>query len=117
MLWHIVIGLLAFVLAFASDYLETRYVRAVHAWEEARKKAEPSSTASRYAHKAAHSSIGMWLVGCVGLVLVVEVGWWALLPEGLGLYAGTLVSMRNKAEKDDVTRHADDVVAKHPRIM
>lgn len=85
---NVVIGVLAFALAFASDYLETRYVRAVHAWEKSK---NPD-----LAHRAAHSSIGMWLVGCIGLVAVVEIGWWVLLPEGLGLYAGTLVSMRRE---------------------
>ena len=90
-------AVLAFGLAFASDYLETRYVRAVHAWEAARCG---DADAERARHRAAHSSIGMWIVGCVGLIAVVEVGWWVLLPEGAGLYAGTLVSMRRRASDE-----------------
>jgi hypothetical protein len=87
---NVAIANLAFALALASDYLETRYVRAVRAWEDAEKPTD----AQRARHIAAHSSIGMWIVGVIGLVACVEVGWWVLIPEGAGLYAGTLLSMR-----------------------
>lgn len=76
---------LAFVLAASSDWLETRYVRAVRAWED-------GDTAAR--ETAARSSVAMWVVSVVALVTVVEVGWWVLIPEGAGLYFGTKLAMR-----------------------
>lgn len=81
----IVFCLLAFGLAASSDWLETRYVRAVRAWEDGDESAR---------ERAARASVAMWLVGCVALVTVVQVGWWLLIPEGLGLYVGTRVAMR-----------------------
>jgi hypothetical protein len=81
---------LAFALAASSDWLETRYVRAVRAWEDARGSAEGLVARER----AARSSVAMWLVSVVALITVVEVGWWVLAPEGLGLYVGTKLAMR-----------------------
>ena len=78
-------AVLAFALAASSDWLETRYVRAVSAWER-------GDTGAR--ETAARSSVAMWLVSVVALVTVVEVGWWVLAPEGLGLYFGTKMAMR-----------------------
>ena len=77
-------SILAFALAASSDWLETRYVRAVRAWEEGDEAAR---------ERAARSSVLMWLVGVVALVTVVEVGWWVLLPEGAGLYVGTKLAL------------------------
>lgn len=82
---------LAFVLAASSDWLETRYVRAVRAWEEAPHGA-PEKMRAR--ERAARSSVAMWLVSVIALVTVVEVGWWVLIPEGAGLYVGTRLAMR-----------------------
>lgn len=82
----ILFGVLAFVLAASSDWLETRYVRAVREWED--------SHAATARERAARSSVLMWLVGVVALVTVVEVGWWMLLPEGAGLYVGTKLALR-----------------------
>jgi hypothetical protein len=81
----IAFSLLAFALAASSDWLETKYVRAVRAWED-------GDTSAR--ERAARASVAMWLVGCVALVTVIEVGWWVVVPEGLGLYVGTKVAMR-----------------------
>lgn len=78
-------SVLAFLLAASSDWLETRYVRAVRAWEDGDASAR---------ERAARSSVAMWVVGVVALVTVVEVGWWVLLPEGAGLYVGTKYAMR-----------------------
>lgn len=74
------LGVLAFYLAAASDYLEIRHVQAVRAHELGDKAA---------AARAAHLSIGMWLVGVIGLAACVEISWWLLIPEGFGLYYGT----------------------------
>ncbi len=87
----VVFSVLAFVLAASSDWLETRYVRAVHAWEAAPRDA-PEKTGAR--ERAARTSVAMWLVSVIALVTVVEVGWWVLLPEGVGLYVGTKLAMR-----------------------
>ena len=81
----VALSLLVFLLALSSDWLETRYVRAVRAWEDGDKGAR---------ERAARSSVAMWMVGAVALVTVVEVGWWVIAPEGLGLYCGTKLAMR-----------------------
>lgn len=78
-------SVLAFALAASGDWLETRYVRAVRAWEDG----DPAGR-----ERAARSSVAMWLVGTIALVTVVQVGWWTLVPEGLGLYVGTKLAMR-----------------------
>jgi hypothetical protein len=80
---------LAFVLAASSDWLETKYVRAVREWEDAE-----GASRIRARERAARSSVAMWLVSVIALVTVVEVGWWVLLPEGAGLYVGTKLAMR-----------------------
>lgn len=82
----IVCSVLAFALAASSDWLETRYVQAVQDWTQRR------DTSAR--ERAARSSVAMWLVSVIALVTVVEVGWWVLLPEGVGLYVGTRLAMR-----------------------
>jgi len=73
------LAVLMFTLAASSDYLETRYVQAV---------------GRRDAGSAARCSVAMWLVGVAGFVAVIEVGWWLLVPEALGLYVGTRLAMR-----------------------
>ena len=82
-------AVLAFALAASSDWLETRYNRAVIAWER-------GDAAIRVAarERAARSSVAMWLVGVIAFVTIIEVGWWVLLPEGAGLYFGTKMAMR-----------------------
>lgn len=82
---------LAFALAASSDWLETKYVRAVRAWEDAPHNAPEKALARE---RAARSSVAMWFVSVIALVTVVEVGWWVLLPEGAGLYVGTKLAMR-----------------------
>ena len=76
----------AFTLAASSDWLETRYNRAVIAWE---KDGDPAAR-----ERAARSSSAMGLVGIIALASVVEVGWWVLLPEIAGLYVGTKLALR-----------------------
>jgi hypothetical protein len=76
---NIALAVMVFVLAATSDFLETRYVQAVNA---------------RRAERAAQCSVMMWAVGVVGLVAVLEVGWWLLIPEAFGLYVGTMRAMR-----------------------
>jgi hypothetical protein len=76
---NIIVAVMVFLLAASSDFLETRYVQAVNA---------------RRAELAARCSVAMWAVGCIGLVAVLHVGWWLLLPEGAGLYIGTMRAMK-----------------------
>lgn len=78
-------GVLVFVLALLGDFLETRYVRAVRAWENGVDDARVS---------AARASVAMWVVGCVSLAAIIEVGWYLLPFEAAGLYAGTLLALR-----------------------
>lgn len=84
-LFIIAVIVLSFTLAASSDWLETRYVRAVRAWEDGEDAAR---------NRAANASVAMWLVGCMALVTVVEIGWWTLIPEGIGLRVGTLLALR-----------------------
>ena len=79
MLIDTLVAVMVFALAAVSDFLETRYVQAVNA---------------RRAEQAARCSVAMWAVGVIGLVAVLQVGWWLLIPEGAGLYAGTIRAMR-----------------------
>lgn len=79
-------SVLSFALSASSDWLETKYVRAVREWED--------SHAATARERAARSSVAMWLVSVIALVTVVEVGWWALIPEGAGLYVGTKLALR-----------------------
>lgn len=81
----VLLSVLAFALAASSDWLETHYVRAVRAWEDGDETAR---------ERAARASVAMWVVGVVGLVTVFSVGWWVLVPEGVGLYFGTKWAMR-----------------------
>lgn len=86
MTWHnplvsIAAGVLVFGLAALSDYVEALYVKAVNAGE---------------AHRAAACSEMMWLAGVIWLGALLEVGWWVVLPEGAGLYVGTLLAMRDR---------------------
>lgn len=76
---NVAVAVLVFTLAAVSDFLETRYVQAVNA---------------RRAESAARCSVAMWAVGVIGLVAVLQVGWWLLIPEGAGLYVGTMRAMR-----------------------
>lgn len=86
----VALSVMAFALAASGDWLETRYVRAVRAWE----KADAPDEQEQARERAARSSVLMWIVGVVALVTVVEVGWWVLLPEGAGLYVGTKLALR-----------------------
>ncbi len=72
---------LTFTLALCGDYVETMYVRAV---------------ASHAARRAALCSIAMWALSAIGFIAIVEVSVWLILPEGAGLWCGTMLAMRPK---------------------
>lgn len=90
MLTVIAFSLLAFALAASSDWLETKYVRAVRAWEEA----TDMNGKTRSRETAARSSVAMWLVSVIALMTVIEIGWFVLPFEAMGLYVGTKLAMR-----------------------
>ena len=71
--------LAVFVAAFLYDFLNTRYITAV---------------AERKAHKAAVLSIVLWGIGATSLLSVIKISLWLLIPEAIGLYAGTLCALR-----------------------
>lgn len=87
---NVALAVLVFMLAAISDFLETRYVQAVHSWNDSRHVGQ----AVRAREQAARCSVAMWFVGVIGLIAVVEAGWWLLIPEGAGLYVGTMRAMR-----------------------
>lgn len=78
-------SLLAFALSLAATCFETKSIRAVIAWEGGERTAR---------ERAARADLATWLMGCVAMMTAVEVGWWVLAPEGLGLYLGTKLAMR-----------------------
>lgn len=68
------LAVLAFVAAAALDYVAAHYYR--------------SLGADRF-HAAGLWSVGMCLLSTIGLLSVVDVSRWYIIPECLGLYAGT----------------------------
>lgn len=73
-----------FVAAVALDYIEAHYVRAVGRLD---------------GHRAALYSVGMYVVGCVGFLSVLDVSYWLLIPEGCGLYVGSRLAVKRLAQK------------------
>jgi cell division septal protein FtsQ len=71
---------LVFILAFLTDYFSARYVKAV---------------GDKKTHRAAYYSVLMWVAGAIGLVTMIEVGTWVVIPEGAGLYLGSIWGMRD----------------------
>lgn len=75
----VLLGLLVFVAAAALDFAYVRY---------------QESVARGRARAAGLWSVLVYLVGSVGFLSVVESSWWYMLPQSLGLYAGTLIAVR-----------------------
>lgn len=75
----IALGVAVFLAAVALDWLEAVYVAAVQ---------------TRRPTRAAVCSIGMYAIGCIGFFTVLEVSWWYMLPECLGLYVGTMLAIK-----------------------
>lgn len=80
----IILGVVVFVSSACIDFANTRYVRAVGDDE---------------ANKAALWSILQWVSSLVGFLVAVKITLWMLPVEMLGLYVGTLVSMRTRGNK------------------
>lgn len=83
----VLFSLLAFGLSLAATWFETQSIRAVIAWEAGDRRAR---------ERAARSDLATWLMGCIALATAVEIGWWVLAPEGLGLYFGTKFALRGR---------------------
>ena len=60
-------------------------MRSVRAWEDGNDRARGH---------AANYSCAMLLVGAVSLYACVEISWWLIVPELLGLRVGTLLALR-----------------------
>jgi hypothetical protein len=73
------LGIGVFLAAAALDYSTGRYLLAV---------------SDRRVHRAAMWSVLMALLSTAGLLSVVDVSKWYILPECLGLYAGTWLSFK-----------------------
>lgn len=51
------------------------------------------SVGNKQRHRAACWSVVMAAISSFGLLSVVEVSWWLLVPEFAGLYAGTWIAV------------------------
>ena len=69
---------LTFLLALVGDWVETWYVLSVGAGDRWR---------------AAACSVGMWGVGAISLVAILEVSLWLMIPEVFGLIVGTVIAI------------------------
>lgn len=68
-----------FLAAFALDFADARNKLAINA---------------RDGHRAGLWSIAMKLAGVAGTFALVEVSWWLVVPECVGLYVGSRVALR-----------------------
>jgi len=75
----IAVALLVACAAATIDYAAVRYQRAV---------------ADGEAHRAGRWSLVQFAAGATGLIAAVSVGWWLLVPEGVGYYVGTYLAVR-----------------------
>lgn len=75
----IALGVLVFVAATALDYAYVRYQESVLA---------------RRRRAAGVWSVVVYLVGSVGFLSIVQGSLWFMIPECLGLYAGTVLAIR-----------------------
>lgn len=87
MIFTVLLGVVVFFSAAMIDFANTRYVQAV---------------GERRAYVAARWSVLQWLSSLVGFIIAVKITLWMLPIEALGLYAGTLWSMRTKAPSQGV---------------
>jgi len=76
-----IIALLVFASAVLIDFAEARYVRAVQRGDS---------------HRAALWSMAMYAGGCVGFIAALDVSLAMMIPECLGLYAGTRLAMMRR---------------------
>lgn len=80
--WFLV-GALVFVSGLAYDFTNARYVRV-------------TASPERHPIAAANWSVTTYLVGLVGLVGVLSVSKWLILPELAGLWMGTYLASRGE---------------------
>jgi hypothetical protein len=81
----LLIGLAVFVSAALYDAIFASYVRAA---------------ATGKAFRAALCSVGTYMVGAVGLLALVKLSVWYVLPEAGGLFVGTLAGVAASQDKD-----------------
>ncbi len=83
MFTFIVLSIACFFAAFALDAIEAYYVKAVndgHPW------------------LGAGCSVAMYIIGCVGFFSVLAYSWFLMIPEVLGLLAGSVYAIRRQAK-------------------
>ena len=79
MIAEVALALLVAAAATTIDYAGVRHQKAV---------------ADLEAHRASRWSVIMFVAASIGLVAAVQDGWWLLVPEGAGYYAGTYLAVR-----------------------
>lgn len=72
------LGCAVFAVAALFDYADTQNKLAIEA---------------RDPHRAARWSVAMYLLGAVGVLSVIKVSLWFMVPECLGLYIGSVVGV------------------------
>lgn len=86
MTWEaFLIGLVVFISAALYDAIFAAYVRAA---------------AGGKAMRAAFCSVGTYMVGAVGLLALVKMSVWYVLPEGAGLFVGTMAGVTASKDHD-----------------
>lgn len=86
---HVGLGAACLLIAALLDYADTEHKIAVE---------------RREGHRAGMYSVAMYLLGLVGLVSVLDVSRWYVLPEAVGLYVGSRVAIRRARQRDAVKR-------------
>lgn len=81
----IALGVLVFLLAAVLDIADTQHKIAIE---------------HRDAHAAARWSVAMYLLGLVGLVGLLRVSLWLVVPEAVGLYLGSVFAIRRQAQRE-----------------
>lgn len=82
------LGVMVLLAATALDYAYVRYQEAV---------------AAKLARAAGLWSVAVYVVGSVGFLSIVQGSLWFMIPECLGLYAGTALAMRRSRRLAAVT--------------
>jgi hypothetical protein len=92
---RIALGVVVFVIAGALDFADTRHKIAVE---------------QRDGHRSGLWSVAMYVLGLVGLVSVLDVSKWYVLPEAVGLYVGSRVALRQARPARAVKVHPTDML-------
>lgn len=78
-----ILSIACFVAAFALDAIEAYYVKAVN-------------DGSPWV--GAWCSVAMYAISCVGFFSILAYSWWLMIPEVLGLLAGSVYAIRRQSK-------------------